>query len=214
MSDSQKFGGAPAVEVADQAPIPTEVEEPTRRFSPKMLMVAGGVVVVLALAAYFLLFSGGGDDTSASSGVVPAAPKTSTAPSQPAASAKPSTAPATSGNGLSSGGRDPFEPLVVPATPKPSTAASATTAPTAPAAGGGTTTAGVQSTLAVSSVSYSGQTANVTVDGKSYVAHPNELFAKYYLLKGVLSGTSQCAVFTFGDLPAQVCAGQAVKFTG
>jgi hypothetical protein len=209
MSDSQKFGGGPSVEVAEQAPIPTEIESPSK-FSPKLVLVAGAVIVVLAVAAYFLLFSGGGDAPS-SSGLVTPGPKVSTAPKTPVASKAPKTAPAVAGNGLSSGGRDPFVPLVVAANPSASTSASSTA--TAPA-GGTTTPAGVKSTLLVNSVNAAANSASVTVDGKPYIAYAGQLFAKYYTLKVVITGANQCAVFNFGDLPAQLCKGQQATFTG
>jgi len=213
MSDSQKFGGGPSTAVADQDPIPTEVDTPARRINPKVAMVVGAVVVVLAVAAYFLLFSGGSStDTSSTGGLVPAAPRTSTAPAQPAASAAPSAAPAVAGSGLSSNGRDPFQPLVSATTPTPSPTASSTTASTT--TGGTTTPAGVKSTLTVNGVDFATNSATVTVDGKPYIAYAGQLFAKYYTLKVVILGSQQCAVFDFGDLPAQVCKGQSATFTG
>ena len=214
MSDSQKFGGSPGTQVVDQEPVPAEVESPARSFNPKLLMVAGGVIVVLAVAAYFLLFSGGSStDTSSTSGLVPAAPHTSTAPGKPGASAAPTTAPAVVGSGISSNGRDPFQPLVTATSPTPSPSTSATTGSTT--TGGTTTPAGVKSTLTVNSVSFATNSANVVVDGKPYIAYAGQLFAKYYTLKVVIaSATAQCAVFNFGDLPAQVCKGQSATFTG
>ena len=90
MSDSQKFGGGPSTQVAEPGPIPGEVESTASRLNPKLVMVVGAVIVVLAVAAYFLLFSGGSStDTSSTSGLVPAAPHTSTAPAKPGASASP-----------------------------------------------------------------------------------------------------------------------------
>ena len=209
MSDSQKFGGGPGAAVADQAPIPPEVEGSASKFSPKLLLVAGGVIVVLAAAAYFLLFSGGGDDTS-TSGAVPSAPHTSTGPKTPVASASPSAVPAVAGSGLTAGGRDPFAPLVTAVTSTPAASATSTAAP-----GGGTTTpAGIKSTLSVISVDFKAGSANVVVDGKPYVAYAGQLFAKFYTLKVVINGAAQCAVFDFGDLPAQICKGQQATFTG
>lgn len=213
MSDSQKFGGGPSTQVVEQQPIPEEIGDSPRRLNPKLAMVVGGVIVVLGLAAYFLLFSGGSStDTSSASGLVPAAPHTSTAPGKAAASASPTAAPAVVGSGLSSNGRDPFQPLVTAASPTPTTAASATTGSTT--TGGTTTPAGVKSTLTVNSVNFATNSATVTVDGKPYIAYAGQLFAKYYTLKVVIQGTQQCAVFDFGDLPAQVCKGQAATFTG
>jgi hypothetical protein len=215
MSDSQKFGGSPATQVVEQEPVPAEVDSSSAsRFSPKLLMVIGGVIVVLALAAYFLLFSGGSStDTSSTSGLVPAAPHTSTAPGKPGASASPTAAPAVVGGALSASGRDPFQPLVTAASPTPSTSANSTTGSTT--TGGTTTPAGVKSTLTVNAVNFATSSATVTVDGKPYIAYAGQLFAKYYTLKVVIAGgTQQCAVFDFGDLPAQVCKGQSAIFTG
>jgi len=213
MSDSQKFGGGPGTQVAEQEPVPTEIENPARKINPKMAMVIGAVVVVLAVAAYFLLFSGGSStDQSSTSGLVPAAPRTSTAPGKVGASPAPSAAPAVAAGGLSSNGRDPFQPLVTASSPTPTTSASATTGSTT--TGGTTTPAGVKSTLTVNSVNFAANSANVTVDGKPYIAYAGQLFAKYYTLKVVIGGSTQCGVFNFGDLPAQICKGQTATFTG
>jgi|GEM_PF-2432351 len=215
MSDSQKFGGGSSTDVADQ-PLPEQADSPASKFTPKVMMVGGAIVVVLALAAYFLLFSGGGA-TDTSNGLVAPAPHSSTAPSK-AASAAPSAAPAVAGGGLSSNGRDPFAPLVTASTPSASTAPTSSAVATTPA-GGTTTPAGVKSTLKVNSVNFATNSANVLVDGKPYIAYAGQLFAKYYTLKVVIatSGASAgngCAVFNFGDLPAQLCTGQSATFTG
>jgi hypothetical protein len=211
MSDSQKFGGGPSVDVADPQPIPTEIDAPPRKLTAKTVVLGAVIVLILANAAYFLLFNSPTVETSGSSGLVTPGAKTSTAPAKPAASKAPTTAPAVAGNGLSSGGRDPFAPLVVAANPSASTSTSATTSA---GTGGTTTPAGIKSTLLVNSVSVAGNSASVTVDGKPYIAYAGQLFAKYYTLKVVVSGSAQCAVFDFGDLPAQICKGQQATFTG
>ena len=64
-------------------------------------------------------------------------------------------------------------------------------------------------------MNFSANTANVTVDGKTMtVAAGPQVFAKWYTLRVVVNGSAQCAVFTFGDLPAQLCKGQKATFTG
>ena len=103
---------------------------------------------------------------------------------------------------------------MVSAPPTGSAAASAT-GTAAGSAGGTGSTSGVTSTLTVNSVNFSTNSANVTVDGKAYIAHAGaQTFATWYQLRAVIQGSSQCAVFVFGDLPAQLCKGQSATFKG
>ena len=210
MSDQNAFGGPASTAVADPVG-EDETANPSSRPKPIVFIVAGAVLLVLAAAAYFLVFSGGGDATD--TGAVPVVKaRVSTAPSTVAKTptAAPSVAVAGVGNGS---GIDPFRVLPVVASAKPTT--SPTSAPTATAGGtpGGTTPAGVTSTLQVNSVNFAAKTANVTVDGKTMTVQATTLFGKYYMLRAVVEGSAQCAVFTFGDLPAQLCKGQKATFT-
>ena len=204
MTDQNPFGGPAVTAVAE--PAQDEAPEVSGRPKPVVLAVAGAVLLVLAMAAYFLVFSGGGDGSSDAGAVVPGRGVASGAPSGVASSPAPSVA-VTVVSGSRGTGLDPFR---VP--PQASASTSPTTAATAPTTGGGVP-AGVSSTLLVSSVSYATKSANVVVDGKSYVAHEGETFAKYYMMRAVISGQPACAVFQFGDLPAQVCQGQKATFT-
>lgn len=204
MTDQNPFGGSAGTAVAE--PAQEEAPEASGRPKPVVLAVAGAVLLVLAVAAYFLVFSGGGDGSSDAGAVVPGRTVASASPSGVGPSPTPSVAVAVvSGNKVA--GLDPFR-----APPQASASNSPTTAATAPTTGGGVP-AGVSSTLFVSSVSYATKSANVVVDGKSYVAHQGETFAKYYVLRTVITGQPACGVFQFGDLPAQVCTGQKATFT-
>jgi hypothetical protein len=209
MSDQNAFGGPASTAVVDPA-VDEETASVSNRPKPIVFIVAGAVLLVLAAAAYFLVFSGGGDSTD--TGTVPVVkPRVSTAPSTVAKT--PTAAPSVAVAGVGTGsGIDPFRALPVVASGSPSAAPTAT--PTASAgATTGTTPAGVTSTLQVNSVNFAAKTANVTVDGKTMTVSATTLFAKYYMLRAVVEGPAQCAVFTFGDLPAQLCKGQKATFT-
>jgi hypothetical protein len=200
-------------------PTSTDVAEPeqeaapagSNRPKPVVFVVAGAIVLVLALAAYFLVFSGGGSDTTSGGAVTPGQVRVSTLPS---AKETPSAAPTVAvAGGATGSGLDPFR-----AAPSPKASASGTAAASASASSTSTTgsggTAGVTSTLLVNSVSISSRTASVTVDGKTMTVGQGLVFAKYYKMSAVITGSAQCAVFTFGDLPAQLCKGQQATFTG
>ena len=189
MSDQNSpFGPASSTDVAE----PEQEASPggANRPKPIVFIVAGGVLLVLALAAYFLVFSGSGSDTTTGGAVTPGQVRVSTAPSTKATG--PSAAPSASA------------PAVGSASPTP----------TPTSTSGSTTTAGVTSTLLVNSVNVSSRTASVTVDGKTMSISQGKLFAKYYTMSAVITGSAQCAVFTFGDLPAQLCKGEQATFTG
>ena len=208
MSDQNAFGGPASTAVADPVG-EDETANPSSRPKPIVFIVAGAVLLVLAAAAYFLVFSGGGDATD--TGAVPVVKaRVSTAPSTVAKTptAAPSVAVAGVGNGS---GIDPFRALPVVASA--SSTASPTATPTATGTTGSTTPAGITSTLQVNSVNFAAKTANVTVDGKTMTVQATTLFGKYYMLRAVVEGSAQCAVFTFGDLPAQLCKGQKATFT-
>lgn len=209
MSDQNPFGAPGATAVAE--PPVEETPELSGRPKPIVFIVAGAVLLVLAAAAYFLVFSGGGDTSGATGAVTPSKVHTSTAPTTKAVT--PSTAPSVAvANGSTGGGTDPFRPA-----PQPSASASGSTSasPSSTSSAGTGSTAGVTSTLVVNSVDFAANSANVTVDGKPWIAHAGtEIFAKYYTLRVVVQGSAQCAVFTFGDLPAQLCKGQKATFTG
>jgi len=207
MSDQNSpFGPASSTDVAE----PEQEASPggANRPKPIVFIVAGGVLLVLALAAYFLVFSGGGSDTTTGGAVTPGQVRVSTAPSTKATgpSAAPSVAVAAPAAGS---GIDPLR-----AAPSASAPAVGSASPTPTPTSGSTTTAGVTSTLLVNSVNVSSRTASVTVDGKTMSISQGKLFAKYYTMSAVITGSAQCAVFTFGDLPAQLCKGEQATFTG
>ena len=211
MSDQNSpFGPASSTDVAE----PEQEASPggANRPKPIVFIVAGGVLLVLALAAYFLVFSGGGSDTTTGGAVTPGQVRVSTAPSTKATgpSAAPSVAVAAPAAGS---GIDPLR--AAPSASAPAAGSgSPTPTPTSTSTSGSTTTAGVTSTLLVNSVNISARTASVTVDGKTLSISQGKLFAKYYKMSAVITGSAQCAVFTFGDLPAQLCKGEQATFTG
>lgn len=203
----QNFGGGASTALAE--PGPEEAPELSNRPKPIVFIVAGAVLLVLAAAAYFLLFSGGGDSSTDTGAVVPSHAKVSTAPSK--AATAPSKAPAVAVAGAAQGGGvDPFRAIPVASV---ATAPSASASPTATAGGGTGTPAGITATLLVNSVDFASNSANVSVNGKAYVAHAGEIFAKYFMMRVVITGSAQCAVFQFGDLPAQLCKGDKATFT-
>ncbi len=210
MSDQNSpFGPASSTDVAEpeQEASPGGVNRP----KPIVFIVAGGVLLVLAVAAYFLVFSGGGSDTTTGGAVTPSQVHVSTAPSTKATpSAAPSVAVAAPAAGS---GIDPLRAAPAPSVSVPA-AGSGSPTPTSTSTSGSTTTAGVTSTLLVNSVNVSARTASVTVDGKTLSIAQGKLFAKYYTMSAVITGSAQCAVFTFGDLPAQLCKGEQATFTG
>jgi len=210
MSDQNSpFGPASSTDVAE----PEQEASPggANRPKPIVFIVAGGVLLVLALAAYFLVFSGGGSDTTTGGAVTPGQARVSTAPSTKATpSAAPSVAVAAPAAGS---GIDPLRSAPSPSVSAPA-AGSGSPTPTSTSTSGSTTTAGVTSTLLVNSVNVSARTASVTVDGKTLSIAQGKLFAKYYTMSAVITGSAQCAVFTFGDLPAQLCKGEQATFTG
>jgi hypothetical protein len=210
MSDhNQAFGGAPSTAVAE--PGQDETLPVSNRPKPIVFIVAGAVLLVLAAAAYFLVFSGGGTSTDTGA-VAPSKARLAAGPSK--AAAVPSKAPAAKVAGAAVGsGIDPFRAPPV-ASASASASASPSASPSTTATSGGTSTAGVTSTLLVNSVDFTANTANVTVDGKTMVVKAGTIFAKYYTLRVVVTGSAQCGVFAFGDLPAQICKGQKATFTG
>jgi hypothetical protein len=209
MSDQTSTLGAPHADTFDDEPVGGA--GPDRKM---VGLIAGAVVLVLAVAAYFLLFAGGGDSSPDATGTVPhASAKASVSAKAAPAQAKvvvvaPAAAPA--GTTL---GKDPFA-ILDPAA-LPSNAPTSTTAPVASSTAAPTTSAGPPAgqthKLSVIAINPTAFTANVTVDGKAYIANKGEPFAKYWVLKGVVS--SGCGVFGFGDVNVQVCSGQYVTVT-
>ena len=207
MSDSNQFGSA-GTAVADP---PAEETLAGAKGGPKPVVLVAIVVGVLALAAaaYFLLFSGGGDDA-ATSGTVPkgsvSAPSGSSAPS---ASAKPATT--TAPKQVTTGGRDPFAPLVVPAAPSASGAPSAgsTAGAGTGTSGGATVPSGLSESVTLTKVGLSPATVDVTVNGKKYTAQKvGVVFGTYFSLVAVTGNNT--ATLNFGDSSISVIVGKTV----
>jgi hypothetical protein len=206
MSDSNQFGSA-GTALADP---PAEETLAGTKGGPKPVVLVAIVVGVLAVAAaaYFLLFSGGGDDT-ATSGAVPkgsvSAPAGSSAPS---ASAKPVTS--TAPQQVTSGGRDPFAPLVVAAAPSASGAPSAgSTAGSGTGSSGATVPSGLTESVTLTKVGLSPTSVDVTVNGKKYTGQKvGVVFGTYFSL--VAATGSSSATLNFGDSSFSVVVGKTV----
>jgi hypothetical protein len=204
MSDSNQFGSA-GTAVAD----PPAEETLAGSKGPKPVVLVAIVVGVLALAAaaYFLLFSGGGDDT-AGSGSVPSGAVSAPAGSQaPSASAKPSTS--TAPQKVSTGGRDPFAPLVVPAASGTAAPSSGTGTGTGTGTGGATVPSGLSESVTLTKVGLSPAAVDVTVNGKKYTGQKvGQVFGTYFSLVAVTG--SSTATLNFGDSSFSVVLGKTV----
>jgi hypothetical protein len=164
--------------------------------------VLGGLVL---LAVVFLLLSGGGG---AIEGVT-SPPVTRTSPSPSVTS---STPPLT---GQAFEGKDPFQPLVVavPAGSGGSPSPGGTPAPTPTGSitgvnGGNNSSSAVTVTLIDIRKQGGKLVATVDVNGKDYNASEGQTFASDFR---VLSLSSSCGTFVFGDERFSLCIGQQVN---
>ena len=203
MSDSHQCGSS-GTALAD--PPAEETLAGSKGPKPVVLVAIVAGVLALAAAAYFLLFSGGGDDT-ATSGAVPqgtvSAPAGSHAPS---ASAKPSTS--TAPQKVSTGGRDPFAPLVVPAQASGSAAPSAGSS-SGSGTGSATVPSGLSESVTLTKVALSPATVDVTVNGKKYAGQKvGQVFGTYFSLVAVTGNNT--ATLSFGDSSITVVLGKTV----
>jgi hypothetical protein len=157
------------------------------------------LIVAVLLAVVFLVFSGGGGTKFE--------PITSpTVGSSPTASPSPTSPPET---GEQFEGKDPFQPLVVAiALPSGGPTPSQTPGPTTGVTGGSTTTPAMTVTLLNIFTQGGKRFATVEVDGKDYTAGVGETFATNFR---VISLSSSCGTFVFGDERFSLCVGQEVR---
>ena len=165
--------------------------------SRKALLAVGGAVGALAIGAgAFVLLTGSGGGGDSAAAPVPQAVASAPAPA-PSASQRTTTTIKT----VSVTARDPFAVLFPAPAPTPAAA------PAAPAVStplqGPTAAPVVKTTLSVSAVNPTKQTATVSVDGVKYAATVGKVFAKTFLLYSVFN--AQCVGVLFGDQSVPVC---------
>jgi hypothetical protein len=172
----------------------------------RVMVTVLGVVGVLAIA-YMLFLRGGGAAPELH-------PPTGTPPTRkptPSPTVTTTTSPKPVPPG-SFGGKDPFEPLVTAdtgSTPAPS-GTSTPGSSGGPSSGGGSTTTGKTNRVTLVDIfRRSGHLiATVQVNGKSYTVEPGDQFDGNFQL---ISLTSRCGVFAFGDERFTLCVGQEVR---
>jgi hypothetical protein len=170
-----------------------------RNMGPRERALAIVLSIIVVLAVLLLLLSGGG------SGDIP--PVTSNPSINPTATATgvPTTPPET---GQAFEGKDPFQPLAVAAPPVAS--GSPTPAPTGSVGGIGGGGSGSAMTVTLLDVRKVGGklVATVEVDGKDYNVSAGQTFATNFR---VISLSSSCGTFVFGDERFSLCVGQEVR---
>lgn len=173
--------------------VPASIAARSKNEQVAIVAMLGAFVLVLGFASLQIL-GGGGDE------VPEPLPTFSRRPTPtPTTSPLPVIEPAF--------GRDPFEPLVREGTggggPAP------TGAPT-PGSSGGTTTGGSSRRVSLLDIFRSGGElqATVSVDGTEFTVAEGETFDTSFRL---LSLTSRCGTFVFGDERFTLCVGQQVR---
>jgi hypothetical protein len=156
------------------------------------------LTALVVLAILFLLLSGGGGTIEP----VTSGPVVRTSPTP---SVGTTTPPET---GQAFEGKDPFQPLVVVAPPVAS--GSPTPTPTGSLTGVGGGGSGSATTVTLLDVRKVGgkQVATVEVDGKDYNVSAGQTFATNFR---VISLSSSCGTFAFGDERFSLCIGQQVN---
>jgi hypothetical protein len=175
-----------------------------RNLAPRERALAIILAIIVVLAVLFLLLSGGGGEVN---------PPTSSGPVvNPPTSASPvPTSPPETGQAFE--GKDPFQPLVVaiaPGGPAGGPAPSPTGSITGVngSTGGGGSTPAMTVTLLDIRKQGAKLVATVEVDGKDYTASAGQTFATNFR---VISLSSSCGTFVFGDERFSLCIGQEVR---
>jgi hypothetical protein len=178
-----------------------------RNLAPRERALAIILAIIVVLAVLFLLLSGGGGETN---------PPTSSGPVvNPSSSVSPvPTSPPETGQAFE--GKDPFQPLVVAVAPGPagSPAGGPVPSPTGSITGVNGSSGGTGSTPATTVTlldirKQGGKlVATVEVDGKDYTASAGQTFATNFR---VISLSSSCGTFVFGDERFSLCIGQQVN---
>jgi len=162
----------------------------------RVLAIVFVVVGVFAIA--FLLLSGGGGEK-----FPPIVTPSITGAPSPSATA---TSPPETGEAFE--GKDPFQPLVITA---PAVSGTPTPTPTGSSTGvngGGTTNPAVTVTLLDVRTIDGERKATVQVEDKEYTVGVGETFASNFR---VVSLSSKCGTFVFGDVRFSLCIGQEVN---
>lgn len=162
------------------------------------IIIGLGGLVLVGIA--FVLFGGSGEEPFAP--LPTFSPRVSTSPTP--TSTLPVTPPVFEG-------KDPFEPLVrEQAGGGPAPSGSPSPGPSGGPTGGGSNTSGQSRRVVLVDIFTEGgeRQATVTVDGTEYTVRPGDTFATNYRL---LSLTSSCGTFVFGDERFTLCIGQEVR---
>ena len=178
-----------------------------RNLAPRERALAIILAIIVVLAVLFLLLSGGG-------GTLPPISSGPIVQPSSSATATPTSPPET---GQAFEGKDPFQPLVVVVAPGPSgpgASGSPAPAPTGSitgvngnSGGGGATPA---TTVTLLDIRKQGGklVATLEVNGKDYMASEGQTFATNFR---VVSLSSSCGTFVFGDERFSLCIGQQVN---
>jgi len=158
--------------------------------------VLGGLAI---LAVVFVLLSGGGGAIEG----VNSPPVTRTSPTPTVTS----TAPPETGQAFE--GKDPFQPLVVAAPAVPSGSPTPTPSGSITGVNGGNNSSSAVTVTLIDIRKTGGKlVATVDVNGKDYTASEGQTFASNFR---VLSLSSSCGTFVFGDERFSLCIGQQVN---
>jgi hypothetical protein len=171
-----------------------------RNLGPRERAIAIILGIIVLLAVVFLLLSGGGEEEIPGAGSNPVVRGT---PSPTAVATPP---PET---GQAFEGKDPFQPIVV-AEPTPTGTESPTPTPTGSQTGvngGGTTNPAMTVTLLDIRKQDGELVATVEVEDKQYNVSEGDTFAGNFR---VISLSSSCGTFVFGDERFSLCIGQEV----
>jgi len=173
-----------------------------RNLAPRERALAIILAIIVVLAVLFVLLSGGG-------GSIPPISSGPILHPSSSSSATPTSPPET---GQAFEGKDPFQPLVVAAAPGPSgspapTPTGSITGVNGNNGGGGSTPA---TTVTLLDIRKQGGklVATVEVNGKDYTASEGQTFATNFR---VVSLSSSCGTFVFGDERFSLCIGQQVN---
>jgi hypothetical protein len=162
----------------------------------RALLVVGGIIGLLVVVYFLVARSGGGPE--------PVVARTQTPRPSTRASASPTPSPSGAPEVFASfGGKDPFKPLVGPPVPggSPAPAPGATPGPS------GGPSSGQRVELLDIFTESGTRFATVSVDDREFKVKAGDTFAGSYR---VLSLTSDCGNFVFGDERFTLCIGQEV----
>lgn len=174
----------------------TDAGHRNRTFAAVAVAILAGLVV----GGGFLVVRGG--SSSAAPETTPVARGEAPASSSP----RPSMAPRIREATARVTSRDPFAPIVSPSPTAASPTARATRSPEPPASASATPADG--GTIALLSISPTGTSVTLKLDGRKYTVDEGETFAKSYRVYDIFN--SNCAGFLYGDQSAVVCTGDSV----